>query len=245
MIRKCTLLVGFCLGLSALWLSCRYDPDGSEQVKDRSVDEWAERLASADTAIRREAAEALRRLGPQAEPAIEALVTALGDSDSCVRADSGSALARIGTPALTPLITALQSGNSPTRRNAAGALAYLRPLSVEAISSLVGALDEVESGSDASHALCMIGAPALPALIQATRHPSPRVRMLVIEALKVMKCDTSSAIPAVRAALADPDEEVRAAAAEALPCLGATAPHSPIASGPISAPRTERRPPEP
>ena len=68
-----------------------------------------EALASPDVAVRREAAKALARVGRGAEPALRALLAALGDKDKTVRAQAARALGRIGPPAraAVPALTAM------------------------------------------------------------------------------------------------------------------------------------------
>src|SRR5262249_35120784 len=159
------------------------------------------------------AAEALRRMAPDIAFAIDGLAIALADSDAVVRADSGTALAKIGIPSQQILLTALESQNLTVRRASIGGLAHLRPASTAVVAALIAALDDSQVGWDASRSLSQIGPAALPALIEAVRRPSSRVRALAIEALGDMKGDTSAAIPYVSDCLKDPDERVRAAAA--------------------------------
>lgn len=66
------------------------------------------------------------------------------------------------------------------------------------------------AGQDASMKLAAIGAPAVPELIEATRHDVPRVRYWSIAALSSIGDDR--AVPAIKECLSDPDPTVRAVA---------------------------------
>jgi HEAT repeat protein len=169
--------------------------------------------------VRRAAAEALGKLGdPQAVPA---LIQALGDSDSAVRAVSAEALGAIGDPQAVPaLIVALGDWGDWWSENVrrAAAEALVR-IGAPAVPALIQALGDRSENvrRAAAEALVRIGAPAVPALIQALGDDEFRVRRAAAEALVRIG---APAVPALIQALGDRSENVRRAAAEALGAIG-------------------------
>src|SRR5271166_4882027 len=85
---------------------------------EKSVLDWIKELRAADSGMRRQAAEALARLGPKAAAAVPALIEALADKDVMVRRDAGRALSRIGEPAVPALIEALADKDVMVRHDA-------------------------------------------------------------------------------------------------------------------------------
>ncbi len=75
----------------------------------------------------------------------------------------------------------------------------------------------------AEDALGRIGAPAVPALMDALRSTNPSVRRKAVEVLGRMGEDASPAVPALTALLDDPDFGVRKAAARTLGQIGPAA----------------------
>ncbi|HZT83199.1 MAG TPA: HEAT repeat domain-containing protein [Gemmataceae bacterium] len=70
-------------------------------------------------------------------------------------------------------------------------------------------------------AIANVGAPAIPHLIEALGDENPHVRQEAAAALGGMfGTDRSEAVPALAKLAADPEPEVRAAAVEALACIG-------------------------
>jgi HEAT repeat protein len=81
-----------------------------------AVPALVELLASSDPQLRRYAAQALARVGPEAQEAVPALVGALDDSDELVRQLAIRALGQVGPPAgaaVPKLLDLLQSGEQP------------------------------------------------------------------------------------------------------------------------------------
>src|SRR5262245_59382212 len=81
----------------ALIMGCSLTPLPAQQGK--SAGEWVKLLTSEKVEERRQAAEALAKLGPAAKTAVADLAKALRDSDSKVRSWSASALGHIGAEA--------------------------------------------------------------------------------------------------------------------------------------------------
>ena len=95
------------------------------------LDDLIAALGSDDLAARRDAAYDLAKIGPDAEPAVAALMVALKDGDEQVRFQSTMALARIGPaaePAVPVLIELLTSRDDQRRYRAAFALGIIAGL---------------------------------------------------------------------------------------------------------------------
>src|SRR5262249_4273488 len=82
--------------------------NGLEKIGPRAVPALAQALSHPDKQVRREAAWALGRLGPPAEPAVPALAQALKDKDLRVAQGAARSLGMIG-PGAAPAILALMS----------------------------------------------------------------------------------------------------------------------------------------
>jgi len=75
----------------------------------------------------------------------------------------------------------------------------------------------------AADALGRIGAPAVPALIEALKNADPAVRLEVVEVLGRMGDEAADAVPSLLKLLDDPDPGVRKAAARTLGQIGPAA----------------------
>lgn len=73
--------------------------DALARIGDAAVPSLVETLQDPDRDVRAQAARALARMGPRAEPAIPALIAALNDSDKEVRMGAARALGQIGPAA--------------------------------------------------------------------------------------------------------------------------------------------------
>src|ERR1043166_9930771 len=93
--------------------------------RGKSVIDWRHALQDSSIELRREAAEALGELGPDAKAAAPDLAAALKDKDDGVRIKAAAALWSIGSAGATAvpdLIAALQDKRAEVRLGAAGAL---------------------------------------------------------------------------------------------------------------------------
>ena len=156
------------------------------------LDNAVEALRDNNLSVRMGIAWELGQLGPAAGPAIPALVKALGDENGSVRDSAARALGKIGPPAraaLPALRKALTDKHEDTRVDAALSLWRLDPSSAGA---------------------------ALPVIVEmlVAKHPQRRVTGALV--LGQMGPAAKKAIPALKEALKDEDEDVRKAAAEAL-----------------------------
>jgi HEAT repeat protein len=128
--------------------------------------------------IRRQAAEALGQLGPQAPAvAVDALGAMLADPDETVRHEAALALANVGTSAVPALARAMRSDRNKAQVLAAVVLRFLGPQAKASVPDLAVALDS----SDATVRLRAAGAlqgigpaakAATPALLAACKDPA-------------------------------------------------------------------------
>ncbi len=160
----------------------------------------AARLRHRDGAVRLDAAERLRRLGPGALDALPALLTAAADLDPAVRK---AALAAV--EAVAP--------DWPRQ-----------PLAVEAAPALARALERPDEsgGEEAARLLTRIGAPAVPALVEALDglDPDGTRAVKVARVLGRIGPDAAGAVPALAEALGSDKTHVRLAASQALELIG-------------------------
>ncbi len=213
----------------------------------QAVPALVQALRDEDEDVRREAAWALGKIGASAVPA---LVQALQDEDRWVRRAAAEALGKIGDPQAVPaLIQTLQDKNIWVRRAAAEALgeigdpqampALIQTLQdeVKDVRRAVGKIGDPQAVPDliqyfedqgkkdvrraAAEALGKIGAPAVPALIQALQDEDEDVRRAAAWALG--QIGDRQAVPALIQALQDENEDVRRAAALSLGKIGAPA----------------------
>lgn len=175
-------ILGYAIGLS--W------DEVPEHERRLALHQWA--LSSPHWSDRKQAAETLRRLGPEARQAIPALVQALGDEDDYVRGLVVAALVAVGLRAeesVPALLEALEDESEYRRAGAADALGS------------IGSTQEAES--------------VAPALIRALGDPSPLVRQKAAGSLGFLgqMGSQDGVIPALMQALEDEDELVRQSAA--------------------------------
>lgn len=138
---------------------------------------WIGRLEAPEPDVRREAAEALRRLGASAAEAVPALSAALRDPDPEVRGAALSALVAVGGRALSSIASALQAPDWKLRRGAAAALARLAASDEGAAAELVtaAASEDAVVAASAAEALAALGPRALGGLRRSLGHSDPRV----------------------------------------------------------------------
>jgi len=175
----------------------------------------ARALADRDASVRKGAARALGLLGRMACPAIPFLIRALRDTDLLFCRLAAWALGKIGSSAVDALVTALSSHDKFIRREAAWALGQIGPEAAVAVPKLTAILKS--SSEDAPEA----GLPKIHALHDTEvvyLHPIPdmTLRANAARALGEIGVAARSAIPALHAALADPNGHVAEAAAWAL-----------------------------
>jgi HEAT repeat protein len=121
---------------------------------------------------REAAARSLGVIGPPAKDAAPALARALRETEGRLRWDAAETLARIGSNSVPSLVRALRGSNESARHGAAYAAGFLGPQAKDAVPALIRCLDDPSElvRQSSAYSLSQIGAPALLALIDATRH---------------------------------------------------------------------------
>lgn len=179
---------------NAAWALGRLKPTGARPA----VEALAGKLADSDAAVRRDAAGALQDFGPDAKPALDALVDRAGvEADPLVR---------------KAVLTTLTNLVGPEDRAAAKALVpLLEDRDPETAHAAAFALGNI-GGSQA--------APAVPLLREALRDRDPSVRRLASAALANIGPDAVDAVADLAQALTDADPTVKTNAALALGRVG-------------------------
>jgi HEAT repeat protein len=195
-------------------------------------------LNDEDPAVERDAAETLSRLGPSANSALPALVTALKarpqhsqgvSADRASRADIAEAIAEIGPPAQSALTDALKDDDPAVREAAANGLGIMGSAASPGVPALIVAVHDTDFGvrRDAFHALCRIGpaaAPAVPLLVGDLKNRQPSERSWAAYGLWAIGPPAATeATPALERARHDNDAAVRALAAKTLGRIGSPA----------------------
>jgi HEAT repeat protein len=208
----------------------RLDAEGCPWVPETSWREltWFARDGLQDQldAVHEGAATALGLIGPPAAPAAPVLAGALAHECPAVRLAAARALGRIGPEArvaLPPLAALLVNDEGSMRSAAIEALPRIDPDwegvtdSEGALPILVARLQETGTrAAEAADALALIGAPATSSLIQALASDASAVRQAAATTLGRIGPPARYAVPALTAALKDPHDRVREAAAQAL-----------------------------
>ncbi len=205
-----------------------------------AVDGLARALSDDDWFVRLAAAPALQQLGERARPALPALVNALGPRDGLkdfrpVRCGAAMvALARL-EPRAKELEAAFQlvvgkllqderQGSFGARATGARLLGDCGPAALSTSPALGKLLQDPDGDVRvaAAEALLKISsdADALRVLVDALRSPELLVRRRAAEALGGRGVQAQGALPALRAAVQDPEPEVRRAVREALASIG-------------------------
>lgn len=100
------------------------------------IDRLIDRLKDKDPAVRRSAAEALGKLGPQAQHAAGALGRALRDEDPHVVFDAAFALGRIGAASVPVLVDSLNEKSADLRRRSLEAIRMIGHRAVDAVPAV-------------------------------------------------------------------------------------------------------------
>ena len=171
------------------------------------------------------AVKILRQMGPaytRLEPAVEALIVALGDSSKDVRGIAQGALGDIGPGASNAVPALIDSvEHSDPYLNAIWALGRIRAEAKAAVPSLqqvmtTGPSREKVYAAEALWRIAPNDVQALSCLQYALTDTNRQARAEAAEALRVIGTNAQSAIPALRLALQDNDSWTRFRAARAL-----------------------------
>jgi HEAT repeat protein len=195
---------------------------GEASYKGKPTSFWTRRLAQGDEAERREAVQALLRIGPKAAEAVPALIHTLDDDETDIRESALDALARIGPAAkaaIPSLLRRLRDIDDVTYSKVVHALVEMDATDVEFARSLARDLSDPEhSGRQhaAVNALQRLGRKAkaaVPLLRERLKDKGPLTRLAVVNALQALGPDAAAALGE---ALKDDNQMVREAAARAL-----------------------------
>jgi HEAT repeat protein len=185
--------------------------------------------------VRRCACDALgRHLGSEGEPALQALLAAMGDPDVWVRINAGQSLASRGgaaAEAIPPLIRLLRTEDRNLRSQAAQILGKFGPSARVASAALLVALDDEmnyvrKSAEEALNAVSPIESKTADEALEALRQGDISRRLAAVRDLVRPGSTAQQEIPskirveALRMALGDPDPIVCATAAAGLGRLG-------------------------
>jgi HEAT repeat protein len=181
-------------------------------------------LTDPDAHVRAVAAEALGAIHPKDPAVVAALTERLKTDDARHAARALASFGTEGQAAGPALIELLHHADPAERWSAAWALGRLRV--GDAVGPLTAALkdEDAEVREHAAEALGDIGpasAPAVGALTAALKDPNFRVRRDAARSLSQIGPPAAPAVPALRELKrTDPEEPVRAAAAQSLKALG-------------------------
>jgi len=157
---------------------------------------------------------------PQAVPA---LLHVLGDSEADVRRAAAEALGNLGDPQAVPALSVWAHAGEHAARNALQTLGQPALDLTQAVAQVAAQgtwdiLIRALPNEKVREAVVGLGAPAVPALIQALGDSDANVRRASAEALGNL--GDPQAVPALLHVLGDSEADVRRAAAEALGNLG-------------------------
>lgn len=177
--------------------------------------------------VRLAAMDALGMMGPDAAPAIPALIQNLGHSNPFVRWSAARVLGGLAprepatvVPALAHLVNCQE--DISVRLAVFHALGAYGPAAIEAVPVLGKAIDESDVEARLAVLLALerigpkAGAKALPAIAWGLKDRNPQVRAGAARALGRFGPAAREALPALRAALKDSSEDVRRAVSEAI-----------------------------
>lgn len=181
--------------------------------------------------VRPRAAAILARIGPTAKAAVPALIEALGDKNPETRSEVLFALAAIGPgakQAVPAVARALSDPEMDVRYAACYALGKIGPAAMSAKAELQKRLTSPDRflRQASAWALAQIhpacpatSAMSVPILIHAMGAPDAMTRLEAAKSLRCLGPRAKDAVPALKKALHDDNEQVRAVAAEALKAI--------------------------
>lgn len=195
--------------------------DSDRKVKRAALPAFVSLLGGEkDGQVRLAVLDALTSLGPDAAPAVPALLATLrtdyggqGREESHQDYRAALALAAIGKPAVEGLRGLLGERKASVKAEAAMALGRIGPDAAPAVPDLLLRLGEDEDrvAAEAARALGRIGAPAVEPLLAAAADPRAGFRARVVEALGPLAGDDRVS-EAILERARDASAEVRAAA---------------------------------
>lgn len=193
-----------------------FKPNVKKMEKNKDIDSLLWALRNENSNVRREAAEALGRIGDV--KAVEPLIKAFVDMNEQVRHSAAEAVGRIGEPAIEPLSQALRDSEEIVQMQAVRALGKMG--SARAIELLIGAFMTDDWGFQilVSDVLAQTGERAVEPLIQALQHEFGSIRKGA--AMGLGKIRSAKAVEPLVQALKDYDLGVKQEALSALVEIG-------------------------
>ncbi|OCQ94397.1 hypothetical protein BCD67_07035 [Oscillatoriales cyanobacterium USR001] len=184
----------------------------------------------------RELDAAIKKLAQIGEPAIPALIQALGDKNLLVSRSAREVLRNIGPPAIPALVQALKDSDVQIRRRAADLLLAKNGSIFNDWGNWDGDYGEnyVENSSATKAVPELVldfdfeiidpkAKGAVAALIPLLKDSDPKVRWIAVDALEEIGSEAKAAVPALIPLLKDSDAKVRGNAVYALGKIGAEA----------------------
>ncbi len=190
---------------------------------DRRVASALESWRSDDPKERLRALQRLKRIGPEAAPAIAELIAGLKDTDRVVKVETAWTLRSMG-PAASPAIPALLAAlDDPDIRTVAAWT--IRDAKPDARTVLPVLLDRLRGPRDRRSpeivpVLGAFGEAAVPTLIDLLKDEDARVRTGAVAALQQIGPEARAAVPALMKGLHSPDPKYREKVAAALAAVG-------------------------
>jgi HEAT repeat protein len=212
------------------------DPEVLDHVLDALASLGEKAVPRLIAALKREegrlkTAAILARIGPPAKAAVPALIEALGDKNPETRSEVLFALAAIGPgakQAVPAVARALGDPEMDVRYAACYALGKIGPAAMSAKAELQKRLTSPDRflRQASAWALAHIhpacpatSAMSVPILIHAMGAPDAMTRLEAAKSLRCLGPRAKDAVPALKKALHDDNEQVRAVAAEALKAI--------------------------
>jgi HEAT repeat protein len=195
-------------------------------MRERNLNPVLGLIHAPQSTLRRAGVEILELLGDKAVPVLPSVAEALGDQNRFVRWAAARAIGNIGpkqapfaVPGLARLLFDLDDN---VRLAASATLEAMGAEAKGAVPALVKAVvtGDAEPRVASMYVLVSIGAdhcqPALGGLIESLKDEDPRVRRAAADVLGKLAPIAGPAIPALRKAMEDDDQEVRINAGEAI-----------------------------
>ncbi len=196
------------------------------RYKGKPTEFWIKKLEDKDAAVRKEAVEALGKIGPEAHIAVPVLVKTLEDDSSAVREGAIQALGSIGPKAkaaLPALVRAIQDKHPPYRNFAIQAIGLIGPEDELIMPALVKTLLAEDKEGTHYHALEALrrigpkGKAGIPLLREGLKAEDVATREAAVKGLGFMGVD---AVPLLMEALNDKASAIRTSAAVGLGQIG-------------------------
>lgn len=215
------------LQMASAWALVTLAPDNADFAR-LAVPHLTAGLSSKRSLVRREAADALGRIGGPAEAAVPSLVAALNDPAPDVRAEAVVALAKIGSNPTENVPRVARLLNDPVvdvRYAAVFALGTYGPkakvIAPVLLNRMMTSRDTFERTVAAWAAVRIAPSletnkAALPLMVAALELSSPEGRVAAARTLGIIGINSKAAIIALKKATQDKDETVREAAASVL-----------------------------